>query len=347
MKSMLVFPLLLAATLTAQDKTPTDVVRGGPNVTMPVLRSKTEPEYSPEGKANRIQGTVVLEVVVDERGMPTHISILSPLGFGLDENAIAALQKWRFEPGTKDGHAVKILASVEVNFRFANTSFDNRAQERRTRFNLALADLKRGPEADRDQGLEAVNKLSAQKYPAAMALYGELLLRGKLVRQDVERGRALLSAAAASHDGGAMYALGMLYWHGDGVPQDREKALPLLRDAAVLGVFQAQFLLGGLYELGNGVPHEPDRARRYFGLCAAKGIPMCELRLGKLLLAWPGRTEREYLQAIAWLQIAGAQSLDEAEALLKEETPKLSAQQIGWVESVKKVLVRQGNSAAR
>jgi TonB family protein len=36
---------------------------------------------------------------------------------GLDEKAIEAIQRWKFEPGRKDGIAVAVLVNVEVNFR--------------------------------------------------------------------------------------------------------------------------------------------------------------------------------------------------------------------------------------
>jgi 23S rRNA G2445 N2-methylase RlmL len=38
-------------------------------------------------------------------------------GMGLDEKAIETVLKWRFRPGMKDGKAVTVQATVEVNFR--------------------------------------------------------------------------------------------------------------------------------------------------------------------------------------------------------------------------------------
>ena len=52
-------------------------------VTAPKVRYKIEPEYSPEARDANVQGTAVLELVVNEPGKATEISIVSPLGFGL------------------------------------------------------------------------------------------------------------------------------------------------------------------------------------------------------------------------------------------------------------------------
>ena len=91
---------LLAAALGAQapDKE-LDLTRIGPGVTPPRLVSKNEPAYTPEARANHVQGTVLLEAVVDENGRPVDISVISPLGFGLDEQAEATIASWKFRPG--------------------------------------------------------------------------------------------------------------------------------------------------------------------------------------------------------------------------------------------------------
>jgi protein TonB len=93
------------------------VYRIGGSVSAPAILMKVEPEYSEEARKAKFQGTVVLMIVVDEKGMPRNIRVVRPLGLGLDEKAIEAVQRWRFKPGMKDGHAVATEATVEVNFR--------------------------------------------------------------------------------------------------------------------------------------------------------------------------------------------------------------------------------------
>jgi TonB family protein len=93
------------------------VYRIGGGVSAPQLVFKVEPEYSEEARKAKFQGTVVLYVVVDANGNPRDLKVVRPLGLGLDQKAIEAVQKWRFKPGLKDGRPVAVSAQIEVNFR--------------------------------------------------------------------------------------------------------------------------------------------------------------------------------------------------------------------------------------
>ncbi len=89
----------------------------GGGVSAPRVLFQVEPEYSEEARKAKWQGTVVLSVIVDEMGRPNHVSVLRSLGLGLDQKAMDAVSQWRFKPGLKDGKAVPVIATIEVNFR--------------------------------------------------------------------------------------------------------------------------------------------------------------------------------------------------------------------------------------
>ena len=91
--------------------------RIGGGVSAPTVLSKVEPEYSEEARKAKWQGTVILQLVVDDQGRPQQLKIMRSLGLGLDQKAIEAVEKWRFKPGMKDGKAVPVMATIEVNFR--------------------------------------------------------------------------------------------------------------------------------------------------------------------------------------------------------------------------------------
>ena len=97
------------------------VYRIGGGVSAPVPIVKPEPEYSEEARKAKWQGASLLQVVIDENGVPQNIQIIRPLGLGLDQKAIEAVQKWRFKPGLKDGNPVPTSAVIEVNFRLAQS----------------------------------------------------------------------------------------------------------------------------------------------------------------------------------------------------------------------------------
>lgn len=93
------------------------VYRVGGGVTAPRVIYSPDPEFSDEARKAKYQGTVILSVIVGTDGRTHDIRIHRSLGLGLDEKAIQAIQRWRFEPGRRDGMAVAVYVNVEVSFR--------------------------------------------------------------------------------------------------------------------------------------------------------------------------------------------------------------------------------------
>jgi TonB family protein len=56
-----------------------------------------------------------IEIGVD--GKVRSLELGRGLGLGLDEQAAAALLKWKFTPGAVNGQPVPVRANVEINFR--------------------------------------------------------------------------------------------------------------------------------------------------------------------------------------------------------------------------------------
>jgi TonB family protein len=83
----------------------------------PEVLYKPEPEYSEEARKVKLQGTVVLEVVVDQNGRPQVRKVLQSLGLGLDEQAVKTVSTWNFRPGKLDGKPVPMLIHVYVSFQ--------------------------------------------------------------------------------------------------------------------------------------------------------------------------------------------------------------------------------------
>jgi len=56
-------------------------------------------------------------MIVGADGKPRNLKVQRSAGMGLDEKAIAAVNKWRFQPATLDGRPVAVRISVEMSFR--------------------------------------------------------------------------------------------------------------------------------------------------------------------------------------------------------------------------------------
>ena len=89
----------------------------GGGVSPPKPLSAPDPAYSEAARASKVTGTVVLRLVVDAAGMPRSIRVTRPLGFGLDEMAVRAVEEWRFKPAERDGVPVAVQMNIEVTFR--------------------------------------------------------------------------------------------------------------------------------------------------------------------------------------------------------------------------------------
>jgi TonB family protein len=93
------------------------VYRVGNGVSAPHIVEHPDPAYTEEARAAKLQGTVLLQVVVQPDGTAGQIQVLRSLDAGLDQKAAEAVGKWKFQPGVKDGRAVPVQATIEVNFR--------------------------------------------------------------------------------------------------------------------------------------------------------------------------------------------------------------------------------------
>jgi TonB family protein len=89
---------------------------GGVTSTVQIL-SKPTPTYSAEARDLRTQGDVVLEVVFRADGFVDVLRVVSGLGHGLDEAAITAAKRIRFEPAKSDEQAVDFPARLRIEFR--------------------------------------------------------------------------------------------------------------------------------------------------------------------------------------------------------------------------------------
>lgn len=76
-----------------------------------------EPSYTEIASDRGLQGSVVIDAIVDTAGKVLRPQVIKPLGMGLDEKAVETVQTWKFKPGTRKGHPVMIEMAVEIYFK--------------------------------------------------------------------------------------------------------------------------------------------------------------------------------------------------------------------------------------
>ena len=75
-------------------------------------------KYPPQALRARMQGTVLLKVLVDEQGVPQDVAIEKSSGYALLDRSAReqVLQGWKFQPATVGGKPVRAWARVPVSF---------------------------------------------------------------------------------------------------------------------------------------------------------------------------------------------------------------------------------------
>ena len=91
------------------------------------LLTTFEPDSNEFAQTNGVAGVALYHTVVGADGKPQEIVVGRPIGFGLDENAVAAIRKASFDPALKDGKPVPVLLDLVVQFRI----FSQRTAEHR------------------------------------------------------------------------------------------------------------------------------------------------------------------------------------------------------------------------
>lgn len=82
----------------------------------PVPISMETPEYPSSLRLEKISGVVVIEFVIGKDGTVTSAVAVKSPDIRLSELAVAAVMKWRFKPGLKDGVPLDVRTRIPVTF---------------------------------------------------------------------------------------------------------------------------------------------------------------------------------------------------------------------------------------
>jgi len=93
------------------------VMKPGSGVQAPKVIHHVDADFTQEARDKKIGGIVVISLIVDRSGYPTHIRILRPTSSGLDRNAVIAVSQYRFAPAMLQGKPIPVEVNIEQNFR--------------------------------------------------------------------------------------------------------------------------------------------------------------------------------------------------------------------------------------
>jgi TonB family protein len=168
-----------------------------PDTTPPRLVKRVQPEYSKDARKAKIEGIVVLFVTVQADGTPNDIKVMSPLGYGLDEQAIEAVRQWRFEPALKAGVPVSFFSTIDLVFSLGNRPLPRdfeTIEKRRSNYNIGMH-----------------------------------YLQGDIVPQNLAKARAEFEKSAVAGYAEARFRLAICYRDGLGTEKDPVRALAWMR----------------------------------------------------------------------------------------------------------------------
>lgn len=75
----------------------------------------TRPVYPDIARSARVEGTVIMEAVLDTTGRVTQLRVIKSVPM-LDQAALDAVRQWRYTPSLYGGHPVSVLMTITVRF---------------------------------------------------------------------------------------------------------------------------------------------------------------------------------------------------------------------------------------
>lgn len=83
------------------------------------ILSKPTPAYTDEARQLKVEGEVLLEVILEASGRVRVLRVVRGLGHGLDESAVHAAQQISFRPALRDGQPADSTAVLHIIFQLA------------------------------------------------------------------------------------------------------------------------------------------------------------------------------------------------------------------------------------
>lgn len=114
LKWTIIFCLLGAAAWAGPEQPGAE--QGTDTLVRPVLVSGSMPAYPESGRVLGIQGVVLLEALISDKGEVVAVEVARSLHPDMDRAALQAVLGWMFEPARRDGEAIFVTARIPIRF---------------------------------------------------------------------------------------------------------------------------------------------------------------------------------------------------------------------------------------
>ena len=105
-----------AAAATSPDATTGDDALGDGDIKIALLVAHPSPQPDLTQLPSGTRGDVIVDVVIDKTGRIAKFTMTRGLGHGVDETVLAAIQKWTFQPATRNG--IPVASEQELLFHY-------------------------------------------------------------------------------------------------------------------------------------------------------------------------------------------------------------------------------------
>lgn len=89
----------------------------GGEVLPPTIIFKVSPAYPPAAHRMRLQGTVTVQAIIDRTGRLRNVAVARSTSPLFNEAALAAVEQWRFLPGSMKGRPVDTIFELKIVFK--------------------------------------------------------------------------------------------------------------------------------------------------------------------------------------------------------------------------------------
>jgi TonB family protein len=90
--------------------------------TVPIITrtARGAPHYPEEARQSRLEGTVIIAVVIQADGLVRPVAVLQSAGKALDDGSWQTIARWKYVPGTCDGKPIDSEEAIQISYSLAN-----------------------------------------------------------------------------------------------------------------------------------------------------------------------------------------------------------------------------------